>query len=59
MLAQSPGLGHTRDDLTSLPLRFWPVFSYLIVYDPARRPIEIVRVLHGARDLRRILPEIG
>lgn len=44
LLAQRPDIGHVRKDLTDLPLRFWPVFSYLIVYDPARRPIEIVAV---------------
>jgi plasmid stabilization system protein ParE len=46
-----------RRDLTDLPLRFRPVFSCLIVYDAVRRPIEIVSVLHGARDLKRILSE--
>lgn len=55
LLAQHPGLGHTRDDLTDLPVKFWPVFSYLVVYDPARHPIEIVGVLHGGRDLAYIL----
>lgn len=55
LLARHPELGHARKDLTDLPLRFWPVFSWLIVYDPARRPIEIVRVLHGARNIERIL----
>jgi plasmid stabilization system protein ParE len=34
---------------------FWSVFSYLIVYNPAKRPVEIVRVLHGKRDVERIL----
>jgi antitoxin ParD1/3/4/toxin ParE1/3/4 len=57
LLAQHPELGHTREDLTGLPLKFWPVFSYLIVYDPARLPVEIVRVLHGARNLKRLLRE--
>ena len=59
LLAQRPELGQTREELTDLPLRFWPVFSYLIVYDPARRPIETVAVLHGARDLKRVLSERG
>jgi antitoxin ParD1/3/4/toxin ParE1/3/4 len=55
LLAQRPESGHLRMDLTDTPLRFWPVFSYLIVYDPNRRPIEIVRVLRGARNLERAL----
>jgi toxin ParE1/3/4 len=54
-LAEMPGQGHTRGDLTDLPVRFWPVGSYLIVYDPEKRPLEILRVLHGARDVETIL----
>lgn len=54
-LAQMPGMGHLRRDLASEPLRFWPVRSYLIIYRREKRPIEIVRVLHGARDAQTIL----
>lgn len=54
-VAQAPGKGHRRADLTDLPVRFWPVGSHLIVYDPEKRPVEIVRVLHGARDVEGIL----
>jgi toxin ParE1/3/4 len=50
-LAGTPGAGHSRTELTDEPVKFWPVFSYLIVYDPATRPIGIARVLHGSRDL--------
>ena len=59
LLAGHPGLGHVRQDLTDLPLRFWPVFSYLIIYDWVRRPIEIVGVVHGARNVSRVLPGRG
>ena len=54
-LAEMPGQGHLREDLTELPVRFWPVGAYLIVYDPATRPLEILRVLHGARDVGTVL----
>jgi toxin ParE1/3/4 len=57
LLALHPDAGHLRRDLTSLPVKFWPVFSYLVVYDPAARPIAIVRVLHGWRDVEAILAE--
>lgn len=50
-LAATPGAGHRRDDLTDEDVRFWPVLSYLIAYDPAMRPIGIARVLHAGRDL--------
>jgi toxin ParE1/3/4 len=41
-------------------VRFWPVtrfHNYLIIYRPLLDGVEIVRVLHGARDLRRALTE--
>jgi toxin ParE1/3/4 len=53
-LAASPGAGHRRDDLTHENVRFWPVLSYLIAYDPAMRPIGVARVLHAGRDLEAL-----
>jgi len=55
LLASHPEAGHLRQDLTPLPVKFWPVFSYLIVYDPAAHPLAIVRVLHGSRNVAAIL----
>lgn len=34
LIGEHPGAGHTREDLTSRPYRFWPVFQYLVIYDP-------------------------
>ncbi|WP_372094657.1 type II toxin-antitoxin system RelE/ParE family toxin [Tistrella mobilis] len=51
LLATSPDVGHRREDLTSEPVRFWPVFSYLIVYTSTSQPIGVVRILHGSRNL--------
>jgi antitoxin ParD1/3/4 len=54
LLADSPFMGRTRKDVTPLPLRFWivhPYPNYLIVYDPESKPLQIIRILHGARDL--------
>lgn len=53
-LAEHPGLGHLREDLADEPLRFHPVWSYLVIYRESER-IEIVRVLHAARDVAREL----
>ena len=50
-LAETPGAGHVRDDLTDEPVKFWSVFSYLIIYDPATQPLGIARILHANRDL--------
>jgi antitoxin ParD1/3/4/toxin ParE1/3/4 len=33
------------------PLLFWPVGNYLILYRAAKRPIEIVAIAHGKRDI--------
>ena len=59
LLASRPGIGHTREDLTDRPLKFWSVHSYLVVYDSVREPVTIVAVLHGARNVAQILKEIG
>ncbi|MEP6664571.1 MAG: type II toxin-antitoxin system RelE/ParE family toxin [Verrucomicrobiota bacterium] len=55
ILVRNPQLGHLRRDLTSKPVRFWPIYSYLIIYDPAARPLEVVRILSGYRDLVTLL----
>ena len=54
-LAAMPGLGHTREDLTDRPLRFWTVDTYLVIYRAERTPIEIVTVTRGGRDIPRLL----
>ena len=56
-LAANPEAGHRREDLTDAPVKFWSVFSYLIIYDPAKRPIEILKVVHAARDIPSLLDE--
>src|SRR3954470_7323537 len=56
-LTDSPLAGRARDDLTSLPLRFWllqPYRNYWIVYDPNSKPLQIIRILHGARSVSSI-----
>ena len=55
LLALNPELGHQRRDLTSKPVHFWPIYSYLIIYDPATQPLEIVRILSGYRDVATLL----
>jgi antitoxin ParD1/3/4/toxin ParE1/3/4 len=51
-LAQSPGIGHYRQDLLDQRYRFWVIYSYLIVYRWEIEPIRIIAVVHGARDLQ-------
>jgi toxin ParE1/3/4 len=53
MLAESPGIGRRRPELKR-GIRSFRVGQYLILYQIVRDGIEIIRVLHGARNLRRI-----
>jgi plasmid stabilization system protein ParE len=53
-LAENPGIGHTREDLTDQPVLFWPVGPYLIIYEPQTKLLAIVRVVHSARDVPRL-----
>jgi plasmid stabilization system protein ParE len=56
-LAQSPGIGHKREDLTVLPVLFWPVGAYLVLYRVRSEWIEIVAVTQGARDIPSFLSQ--
>ena len=53
-LADVPGKGHKRADLTSRDVLFFSVYQYMIAYRRAEL-VEIVAVPHGKRDLRRLL----
>lgn len=44
-------------DLTSVEVRFFPVYSYLIVYRPEAKPLQIVAMLHGSRELEALLAQ--
>lgn len=54
-LSKSPGMGHSRPDLTPYPVLFWPVGAYLIIYRAERHPMEIVAVTQGSRDVPAFL----
>jgi len=54
-LAENPGAGHLRRNLTERPVKFFPVYSYLIVYRPETKPLQIASILHGRRDVEQIL----
>jgi plasmid stabilization system protein ParE len=57
-LAKTPGQGHRRDDFTGREeLRFWSVFSSLIVYRIDKKPLGIIAILHGKRDAEQVLKE--
>ena len=54
MLVDMPGIGSTRDYGPIEGMRMWPVPGFrkhLIFYRPIDDGIEVIRVLHGARDI--------
>jgi toxin ParE1/3/4 len=53
-LRDHPHLGRQRNELL-VNLRSFTVKNYLIFYQPSEGGIEILRVLHGSRDIESIL----
>lgn len=53
LLGDNPYLGRARPEL-GRDTRSWVVGRYLILYRPVEGGIEVVRVVHGARDLDAI-----
>ncbi len=53
-IARFPNMGALREDLAP-DLRSFPVGNYVVFYRNAEGRIEIVRVLHSARDHFRIV----
>jgi plasmid stabilization system protein ParE len=57
-VAEAPKRGRSRPDLTPRSLRFWTLTrypNYSVVYRPDTVPVQVVAVLHGKRNLPRIL----
>jgi antitoxin ParD1/3/4/toxin ParE1/3/4 len=54
LLARFPGMGHQRRDVRDDRVRFWSVYSYLIAYRVDKGTLLVIRVVHGARDLRDV-----
>jgi plasmid stabilization system protein ParE len=59
-LAEGLQRGHSRPDITPRSLRFWTLTrypNYTVVYRPSTAPLQIVAVLHGKRNIRRVLKQ--
>jgi plasmid stabilization system protein ParE len=54
-LAEHPGLGHHREDLTSHNVLFFLVRPYFIIYRVEDEGLVIHAVIHSARDMKAIL----
>jgi toxin ParE1/3/4 len=53
MLARNPAAGRERPELVPR-LRSFPVGRYIVFYRPIDDGVELVRVLHGSRDIDSI-----
>ena len=53
MTQRKPGIGRARPELRP-DLRSFAVGRYVIFYRATREGIEVVRVIHGMRDIDRI-----
>jgi len=56
-LAQMPRMGHRRVELADARHRFWTVYSYVIAYRETTSPLEIIAIVHGARQLDAFFQE--
>jgi toxin ParE1/3/4 len=59
-LAAMPGMGPACEfrNPATVGIRFWPLGgfrNYLLFYRPLSDGVEVIRVLHGARDVERVL----
>lgn len=52
-----PRQGHSRKDLTKRPVLFFPLYSFLVVYQPEVTPLRAMAVLRGKRNVKRIVKE--
>jgi toxin ParE1/3/4 len=53
LLARRPGLGRARPELYP-DLRSFVVRKYVVFYLPLTNGIDVIRVLHGARDIETV-----
>jgi toxin ParE1/3/4 len=54
LLTQQPLLGEARNDIQP-NLRCFPAGNYVVYYQFVERHVKVLRVLHGARDVKRLL----
>ena len=54
-LAEMPGSGWKRGEITGERVRWWRVFNWIVLYEWKSSPITILRIVHSAQALERIL----
>jgi plasmid stabilization system protein ParE len=60
-IGKNPQMGRHRPALAGSRYRFWSIvrYGYLLVYTDQVQPPRIVRIVSTARDLPRILSDLG
>jgi toxin ParE1/3/4 len=58
LLANNPLMGEARPDLAP-ELRMMSIGNYVIIFRPSKLGVEIVRVVHGARELDALFHRSG
>lgn len=53
LLARQPGLGRHQEELAP-GIQSFPIGLYVVFYRVVTGAVEVVRVLHGARDIKNI-----
>jgi len=53
-LAEMPGMGHRRADVKSKRYWFSSLYNYVIAYRIEKGILIVIRVVHGARDFKRL-----
>lgn len=56
VLASDPEIGRVREEL-AVALRSFPTGNYVIFYRIIKEAIQVIRVLHGARDMDTLWEE--
>jgi toxin ParE1/3/4 len=56
-LVRMPNMGRSREEIAR-NLRSFPVGNYVVFYRIIEEGIEVLRVLHGSRDIKRFFEEI-
>jgi len=61
LIGTRPLMGRVRIDLAPDRYRFWSLtaFSLLVVYDATTNLVEILRIVHTARDLPPLLADLS
>jgi plasmid stabilization system protein ParE len=55
-IGEWPSIGHTREDLTTRPVRFWNVMGrYTLVYESDDTSVRVLRVFGPGQDIARRL----